>query len=307
MTTAKHEITDQELALIVRLREEIAKGDGEAFEELATLEPDLILPDTELQVPDSELITPGEEQEDDVTKQEQEEADWFASLPPKEQRLLIKQTEALGTLVRSITFFEGKKGRGKSLAALAMSYQMREFFGMPVVVIGSSMDMTDDYGPYTYLDEREFIGNLDSITKVTKSTDQDTVDNAVETALGNMGVTVYDSLLIFDEAYKLFDARTPSDKLVRVFGYFVAQSRHYKATIFITSPNRDMIDKRVRRQIDYFGRCFTNKKTGITTVRLRGGAESWKMRIFGPNYYHMYNSWNLLGYRAKHLQIKDAL
>ena len=221
----------------------------------------------------------------------------------KQEKLLQKQAEAIGSLVRQITLFEGKKGRGKTLAAVAIAYQMREFFDIPTVVIGSSMDLTPAYGPYTFLDEREFIDNLDRMTKISKGTNDQEVGDAVETVMEKMGIQIHDSLLVFDEAYKFFDARTPSDKLVRVFGYFVAQSRHYKSSIFLISPNRDMMDKRVRRQIDWFGRCFTNKRTNVTTVRLTGGVESWKLRVNGPTYWDMYDTHAILGFRSKHLQI----
>lgn len=221
----------------------------------------------------------------------------------KQEKLLQKQAEAIGSLVRQITLFEGKKGRGKTLAAVAIAYQMREFFDIPTVVIGSSMDLTPAYGPYTFLDEREFIDNLDRMTKISKGTNDQEVGDAVEIVMEKMGIQVHDSLLVFDEAYKFFDARTPSDKLVRVFGYFVAQSRHYKSSIFLISPNRDMMDKRVRRQIDWFGRCFTNKRTNVTTVRLTGGVESWKLRVNGPTYWDMYDTHAILGFRSKHLQI----
>ena len=221
----------------------------------------------------------------------------------KQERILQKQAEAIGSLVRNITLFEGKKGRGKTLAAVAMAYQMREFFEIPTTVVGSSMDLTDKYGPYNFLDEREFIDNLDRITKISKGTEDAEVGDAIEQVMEKMGISIHNSLLVFDEAYKFFDARTPSDKLVRVFGYFVAQSRHYKCSLFLISPNRDMIDKRVRRQIDWFARCFTNKRTNVTTVRLTGGVESWKLRVNGPTYWDMYDTHAILGFRAKHLNI----
>ena len=54
-----------------------------------------------------------------------EKAEAIAQL--KHERILQRQAEAIGSLVRQITLFEGKKGRGKTLAAVAMAYQMREF------------------------------------------------------------------------------------------------------------------------------------------------------------------------------------
>ena len=223
----------------------------------------------------------------------------------KELKVLLKQIESLGSLVRNITLLEGKKGRGKSLAAIALANKMRKFFGIPTVTIGSNMDLQDTFGPYVYLNEKDFINNLEGITKISKATEEGELGDAIETVMSHMGVSVTNALLIFDEAYKFFDCRTPSDKLVRVFGYFVAQSRHYKSSIMLLSPNRDMIDKRVRRQVDFFGRCFTNHKTHITTVRLRGGADSWRMRIYGPKYWDMYDTHALLGFRTKHLQFKE--
>jgi SpoVK/Ycf46/Vps4 family AAA+-type ATPase len=230
-----------------------------------------------------------------LTKKEREELQ-------RQYYLMQKQAGAIGQLVRQITLFEGKKGRGKTLAAVAVAYQMKEFFDMPVTIVGSSMDLVKEtFGDYEFLDERDFINELDKMTKITKQTEDSEIGDAVEVLLERMGIKITNSLLVFDEAYKFFDSRSPSDKLVKVFGYFVAQSRHYKSTIILVSPNRDMIDKRVRRQIDWVGRCYTNHKNHVTTVRLTGGVESFRLKIFGPNYWDMYNTHSLLGFRAKHL------
>lgn len=222
----------------------------------------------------------------------------------REQRLLQKQAEVIGTMVRSITLFEGKKGRGKTLAAVAVGHSMGKIFDIPTVVVGTRMDLKREYyGRYTFVDEKEFINQLDSISKVSKNTPDEIVGDLIERTLKQMGVVIREAVLIFDESYKLFDSRSPSDKLVKVFGYFVAQSRHYRSTIIMTSPHRDMIDKRVRRQIDWFGRCSTNRRTNVTRVRLTGGVEAQKLVIYGPNYWPMYETENLVGFRAKSLQI----
>ncbi|KKL56721.1 hypothetical protein LCGC14_2242610, partial [marine sediment metagenome] len=219
-------------------------------------------------------------------------------------KIRYKQAEHLQKMIRSVSLLEGKKGRGKTIAAVSICYNLKEFFDIPTVCIGSSMDLVkSEYGNYQFLDDKEFINELSKLTSVGKSTEDSEIGGAIEETLKTMGVTVTNACLVFDEAYKFFDARTPSDKLVRVFGYFVAQSRHYKCTILLLSPYRDMIDKRVRRQIDYYGRCFTNQKTHYTTVRMSGGMESWRFKIFGPNYWEMYDTHVLLGFRAKHLQI----
>ncbi len=259
-------------------------------------------------LPWSEESEPEEELEEDEYDGEEEEGELDLSQYTPEQIKILKiryrQAEVLGNLQRSVTLLEGKKGRGKTLAGVAIAYQLKELFGIPTVVVGTSMDLVrKQYGDFQFLDEKEFINHLDKLTTVTKNTDEDTVKGAIEETLLAMGVSVTNACMVFDEAYKFFDSRTPSDKLVRVFGYFIAQSRHYKCTVILLCPFRDMIDKRVRRQVDYYGRCFTSSKTKITTVRLSGGMDSWKLKIFGPNYWEMYDTHALVGFRAKHLMM----
>lgn len=268
--------------------------------------------------PDSDrLIDDGYDYEDEIFAEhgdddeeedhEETEEELYQRLSPEEIRLLktrYKQAEALQPLIRSVTLLEGKKGRGKTLAGVAISKMLKEMYDIQTVCIGTSLDLKrETFGDYTFLDEKEFVQDLEKITAISKNTDEEVIGNAIDSLLKAKGIIVTNSVLIFDEAYKLFDARTPSDKLVRVFGYFVAMSRHYKCTILLLCPFRDMIDKRVRRQIDYYGRCFTNKKTGLTTVRITGGLESWKFKIYGPNYYNMFDTFAMVGFRAKHLEI----
>ncbi len=214
------------------------------------------------------------------------------------KRLLLIQP-----LLRQRTLLEGVAGSGKSLAGVALMKMLKELCGMDIVVIGSKMDLNEHFGNYTFLDEKEFIENLAKITEIGKSTSEQQLGNAVEMLLQQEGVSIMNTCLVFDEAYKLFDARTPSDKLVRVFGYFIAQSRHYKSTIILMSPDRKDLDRRIRRQINWFGQCTT--RNNKTTVVLRDGRESYLLKIHGPNYWHMYDTHALVGFRTKHLAIRE--
>lgn len=253
-----------------------------------------------------------------ATAKQQERFEAF--LREREQRNIAKLKQLLLFLINQVVFLEGKKGKGKTLAATAIIKNLKDHFGKPVVVIGSKMGLNENFGEYTFLDEKDFVGELDKIATISKDTPEDVVQDVVEQALKRLGVQITDVTLVFDEAYKLFDARTPSDKLVRVFGYFVAQSRHYGVTIVIIAPNRDMIDKRVRRQIDWWGRCTTtckslpNVETGRpecvrpdcphrTTVRFVGGRDRFKFTIYGPNYWDMYDTWAKVGFRQSSLKI----
>jgi len=278
-----------EQSLVLPEEKEIFVSDGEAYEK----ELDRII----------DLESESDEEDDDCDLEDEIS---FEDLTPEQIKLLrlrYKQAGVLQQLVRGVTLLEGKKGRGKTLAAVAIAYNLREFFDIKTIVVGTSLDLTSKYGEFEFIDEKEFVSRLDTLTQVTKNTSDEVVSSAVERVLADMGINLLDSMMIFDEAYKLFDSRSPSDKLVKLFGYFIAQSRHYKSTVLLLCPFRDMIDKRVRRQFDYYGRCFTNNKTHQTTVRISGGMESWKFKINGPTYWDMYDTHSIPGFRAKHLQI----
>ena len=245
-----------------------------------------------------------------TTTKENKEKEIFEA---KYLRAQEKRMDILSRVVESCTMLEGKKGRGKTITGVALSYNLREAFNMPTICVGSRMGLIKDiYGPYEFIDEREFLDILENITAVSKFTPEKQLGLAIDEALKSMGINILGANMVFDESYKLFDSRTPSDKLVRIFGYLIAQMRHYHLTVLLLTPHRDMVDKRVRRQVDNMGRCFFNKRREKCTVWLRGGGSTWKMSVnnidqFGmrPNYYDMYDSWTLLGFRKKHLDIKE--
>lgn len=236
---------------------------------------------------------------------------------------IIQQTQKtkrlLANLLNQLVLLEGKKGKGKTLSGVAICYNLREMFNKPVVIIGAKMGLREEFGPHIFLSEKEFVTELDKIATITNESSDGVVGDAVEKALKSLGVNIYNVTLVFDEATRVFDSRTPSDKMVRVFGYFVQQSRHYLITILVMVPNRDMIDKRVRRQFDWFGRCSTTCRTDplthtcirvgcphITTTRFIGGVDRFKFKIYGPSYWPMFDSWAMVGFRAKDLQIGRA-
>jgi len=217
-----------------------------------------------------------------------------------------KEEDALARLVETAILLEGKKGRGKSLSALAIMYQLRERFNRHVITVGTKMGLKEGFGEFENLSELQFKSTLEKVQDVV---DEEAAAEAVVRALRDKGVDLMYATLAFDESYKLFDCRTPSDKITRLFGYFMAQQAHYHCTTLLLTPNRDMIDKRVRQQLDWQGRCFHNKWTHNCTVRLVGGLETMTFTLSGTDdtyhipYYEMYNRWNLVGYRRKHLEI----
>ncbi len=234
----------------------------------------------------------------------------------QERRNEDKKKRLLSYLLNQIVLLEGKKGRGKSLSSIALAYELREMFNKPVIIVGTKVGITDNFGPFKFLSTQEFVEQLDQISNIANTDEEGVGETVIERALKSLGIDIMDSTILFDEAIKLFDSRTPSDKLVRLFGYFVAQSRHYNITMVIAIPNRDNLDKRVRRQIDWFGRCTTtcrtlNKKCirpgcrHITTIRFVGGIDRFKLRLEGTKYWSMYNSWSIVGFRPSQTSIKN--
>ena len=217
-----------------------------------------------------------------------------------------RQAQLLSQHLEVVTLFTGKKGRGKSISMVCMAWYLREIFNLKVVLVSTKMGLTKRFGPYQYINERDFFAQLDKISEISEDMDDATLGAAVDEVLAKMGVSIYGALLLFDESYKLFDARTPSDKSVRVFGYFVAQSRHYHCTIVMSAPREDMIDKRVRQQVDWIGACRYYKAKRVAAVHFERGFEVWNMFVQAEYYFGLYDTHNLLGYRKKHLDIKGV-
>lgn len=232
------------------------------------------------------------------------------------QRNEKKKRQLLSYLLNQIVLLEGKKGRGKSLSTIALAYEMRELFGKPVIIVGTKVGISEErFGEFKFLREQDFVEQLDRLSDIADAQEEGVSETEFERALKSMGIDVMNSTIIFDEAIKLFDSRRPSDKLVQLFGYFVAQSRHYNITMLVTIPHRDNLDKRVRRQIDWFGRVTTTCRTlnkscirpgcpHITTVRFVGGIDRFKIRLEASKYWPMYNSWEIVGFRRTQTDIK---
>lgn len=217
----------------------------------------------------------------------------------------------LARLVEQAILIEGKKGRGKSLTALAIGWWLRELFNRPVITVGSKMGIRPEFGPHKVMSEMDFRNELNQLSVVAN--EEDNAEN-VAAAFEKYGISILYSTLIFDEAYKLFNSRTPMDKLVQLFGMFVAQSRHYHVTILLLTPDKSMVDgKRVRPQMDWNGRVYHNKYTNKARLRLVSGIETMTLEIDGAHdptpktpFYNMYDSWALLGYRASQLNVGGA-
>lgn len=65
--------------------------------------------------------------------------------------------------------------------------------------------------------------------------------------------------VVLDEAHTIFDSRTSSSPLNRLFGYFFLQSRKRKVTIYLTAQFNHSVEIRIRDICDYNILCCPRK------------------------------------------------
>lgn len=237
------------------------------------------------------------------------ELDEISTLIPNFEILSSEELdEALWFLefLLSLIVIEGKKGSGKTLLAIALATKFKEYYNKKIIL---DFRPFPAFGEYGYMDEVKFMAELNKVTDIIKSTPQDDVNLGIEWSLKKLNLDIENSVMIFDEAYRYFDCRTPSDKLVRVFGYFVAQMRHYHITMILLCPNKRYLDRRVRDQIDFLGRVAFNRKTLVAHSRFLSyvTGEVKPLKVYGPNYFDLYDSWSPIAMRRKVLDLRRNL
>jgi len=208
--------------------------------------------------------------------------------------------------LNTLIVIEAKKGQGKTLLAVALATKFKDLFNKKVLL---DFQPFEAFGDFMYLDEKKFMSELNKVTDIVRDTDEDEVGLGVKWSLKKMGLDIEGSVMVLDEAYRYFDCRTPSDKLVRVFGYFVAQMRHYHITLILLCPSKRYLDRRVRDQIDYLGKVAFNKRSLQAHARFLSyiTGDIKPLRVYGPNYFNMYDSWSPIAIRKKVLDLRGQL
>ena len=218
----------------------------------------------------------------------------------------VDQLSFFSQFIETLIVIEGKKGSGKTQLAISILKNLDKYFEVPTI---TDQRLKSEYGPYHFLDEKIFINEITKISDVSKGTTQEEVDLAVEWSLKKQGIILEGAALFLDEAYKYFDCRTPTDKLVRIFGYFIAQMRHYHCTVILCTPSRRYLDRRVKDQIDYLAKVAYNRKTETVHARFLSymTGEVIGLRVYGPNYRDLYNSWGPISLRKKVLDLRGSM
>lgn len=237
--------------------------------------------------------------------------------PAYDRRSLTEEQEDLLSFTEGITVFKGKKGTGKTTSAVALAYLLKENFGIPVV---ADFPLTEDFGEYEYIDLAGFVRTLQWVTETVKggaSQQQAAVDKLMSSKQGSL---LTEKVIIFDEAYEYMDSRSPMDKVNKLFGYWISKIRHFKSALILITPDTDMLDKRVNRQVDRIGSCWTDDPyedwddpdEGFEEYETHAIIEDiafdkrYKFHFLGKKYHAMFDSWVQAGFRGVNSLAKET-
>ena len=108
-----------------------------------------------------------------------------------------REEQSIARLLEQSILLEGKKGRGKSLATTALSYQLRNLFGRHVITVGTKLGLKPVYGDFKELTEGQF---KDALSKIQDVVEEEVAAEEVWKALKEKGVDLIYATIVFDEA-----------------------------------------------------------------------------------------------------------
>lgn len=183
------------------------------------------------------------------------ELDSLETRATRELRSLTEEQQGLLVFMDGITVMKGRKGSGKTLSAVALAHLLQKHFGIEVV---ADFPLHSSFGSYEYFDIENFVRTLRMVSEEVRK-GAAFQEAAVDTLMRrNQGTLLTHKVIILDEVYQYIDCRNSQDPVTKLMGYWISQIRHYQSALFIIAPHTDMIDKRVNRQVDRVGSCYTD-------------------------------------------------
>lgn len=231
--------------------------------------------------------------------------EWFELTLGAEEEDHINNLEQI---VGKKVLVHGKGGSGKTTAGICIAYDIREYFGRPVVIVGTRMGVVKEFfGDASEIHEEEFIDQLGRINQaVGKDTDiSDPV--LIERLLVEHGVYLFGTTILIDEGLNLFDRQKYSDPMNQVATDFTTKSRHFHNTLVIFMPREEDMNPRALDQMNWKGGCFYNEYTQLVKVHLVQGQTNLHLEwdteeeIVHAKYHDMFVSHNVVGFRATKL------
>lgn len=214
---------------------------------------------------------------------------------------LTERQQTLLPFTEGITVFEGRKGSGKSTSAVALLWYLREEFGLPSVC---DFPLKEAFGEAEFFDLKIFIENLRFIAQHFKASEDSSARKAVDELMEKGKIPkIVQKAIFLDEGYQYADSREPGAKDVKLFGYWIQQIRHFQSPLIMVVPHLDMIDKRVRRQVDRVLTCETWTEPDGTRWTYAVGDdisldEQVELYVNASVFQEMFDSWVLTPIRG---------
>jgi len=175
-----------------------------------------------------------------------------------------------------IILFEGALGSGKSLASTA--FAIRDHIATKRRIISSThIYNLGDY--YEYLDYTRFLRWMN---------EDEELQNAI---------------VVLDEAYLFVDSRLSQSALSRLLSYFFLQTRKRHVDLYVCSQQYELVDVRLRRNVDVRAICNFDKETGwcrVKLINLRNGKRK-VIRIYGPEIFPYFDTDEIPKLRPGHI------
>ena len=221
------------------------------------------------------------------------------------EKVMEQRLQVLHYLRNCVTFFYGPMGTGKGTNAVAISLWMRDLFELPVIQVGTSMGLKPIYGPFSVMLEKQFIEQLILISKIATEIVENNIQDTetyLDWCVQARGLKLYRAILLVDEMQKFCNSRTPHNRLNMAMLNFIAQMRHYHCSMLAMAPSPMNVDSRVREQIRWLCKPDFDPTTRWYANRLRGPQGGVRLRIYGPDYYQLFDSWAFTGFNIKALE-----
>jgi len=203
--------------------------------------------------------------------------------------------ELLHLLRNSVILKIGKKGSGKTMTAVRNAWLLSQVFGMEIV---TDFRLNSTFGDFHPVRMRDIVGFLEQLAKVAELdlTAPEEAQFALEMLAKKLGFSLFNSVIMLDEAYKYLDSRSPSAKITKWFTHWISQIRHFKSCLMLMAPHDDMLDKRATRQIDFLGSCYSSRDDPLAYCYLEDldDGDSYRIRLEKAKWGQLYESENKL-------------
>jgi len=208
--------------------------------------------------------------------------------------------ELLHLLRKSFTVVTGKKGSGKTMTAVRCAWLLKHVFGLEVV---TDFRMRPAFGSHVAVTMRQIVDFLDKLVDIAEI-DLDDAEGAEMALRGlskKLGFSLFNVAILLDEAYKYADCRDNRSKVTKIFTRWISQVRHFNSAMIWMAPHDDMLDKRITRQIDFLGSCYSARDLPVCYTILEDLEDgvSYKLKLEKSKWGQLFESENKLGIYAR--------